>query len=79
MDSITRAILTPIACLTDGRSCGAWIILGDISEDIGWLCNIGAGKLMWDCVGIEEGIGAATGDGGACAAPIDLSIADGVG
>lgn len=79
MDSITRAILKPIAGSPDGGPCGVWTILGGMVGGIGGLCDSGVGGWMSGCVGIGKWIGAATVDGDACVTSIGLSIADGVG
>jgi hypothetical protein len=46
MDSITRAILKPIAVLLDGVSGGAWTILGGMVGGIDGLCDSGVGGWM---------------------------------
>jgi hypothetical protein len=54
-------------------------MLGGLSGCIDGLGDSGVGVWICGCVGIEEAIETVTGDGGACATSIGLSITDAVG
>ncbi len=79
MDSLTRAMLKPIAGLPDGESCGAWTIFGGMVGGIDGLCDSGVGGWMRGCVGIGKGIGVAMLNEDACVTSTGRSIADGLG